>query len=202
MCPSKTPKTAPIRWTDDEHDILVKATNEQIALEKEDPSQEVPWKKHWRRMSRKLYEHGYTRNWGACRAHWKRTVELQTAREELAGADWTAAEHDLLVRTTLDQIAREQVNPAEVSPWPDHWEQVSAMLEEKGYLRSGDACGAYWDLAGGISDGGPPGILDSSVPPADDDSDAKYEGEIAQGIICDALIISDPMLIASRWPLR
>jgi len=73
------------RWTDQEHNILVQMTNDQLALERKDKSKVIPWSRHWENISTRLREHGYSRTGPACQGYWKRTVEAQRVNEEAAG---------------------------------------------------------------------------------------------------------------------
>ncbi|KAH7410543.1 hypothetical protein BKA64DRAFT_741219 [Cadophora sp. MPI-SDFR-AT-0126] len=136
------------RWTDEEHQILVQLTNDQIELESQDHTQEISWAEHWRQVSSKLHESGYTRTNTACQSYWKRVVETQKANEEAAGPRWDDSEHRILLGMTEDQLALEREDPAAVIPWPKHWKKVSIRLQENGYNRTPNACSAYWLTVG------------------------------------------------------
>ncbi|KAG4428299.1 hypothetical protein IFR05_016218 [Cadophora sp. M221] len=58
------------RWDDSEHQILLRMTEDQLALEREDPSAVIPWPKHWKKVSLRLQENGYNRTQNACAAYW------------------------------------------------------------------------------------------------------------------------------------
>ena len=148
MCPASTPfaSSSSSRWTDEEHNILVEATDTQIALETKDKSLEVPWPKHWQHVSSKLQDCGYSRTPGACQIYWRRIREQQEANEEALGPTWEDAERELLFQLTKDQIALEASNPATVIPWPKHWKNVSIALEDEGYSRNIESCAAFWML--------------------------------------------------------
>jgi hypothetical protein len=45
-------------------------TEEQLELEETDPSAVMSWAKHWKRVSERLKENGYTRSVDACDAYW------------------------------------------------------------------------------------------------------------------------------------
>ncbi len=132
------------RWTDEEHEILVKLTNDQIELESQDHTQEISWAAHWRKVSSQLHDHGYNRTNTACQSYWKRVVETQKANEEAAGPRWDDSEHQILLGMTEDQLALEKADPTAVIPWPRHWKTVSLRLQENGYNRTPNACAAYW----------------------------------------------------------
>lgn len=132
------------RWTDEEHQILVQLTNDQIELESQDHTQEISWAEHWRQVSSKLHESGYNRTNTACQSYWKRVVETQKANEEAAGPRWDDSEHQILLGMTEDQLALEREDPSAVIPWPKHWKKVSIRLQENGYNRTPNACSAYW----------------------------------------------------------
>ncbi|KAG4439166.1 hypothetical protein IFR05_005365 [Cadophora sp. M221] len=132
------------RWTDEEHQILVQLTNDQIELESQDHTQEISWAEHWRKVSVQLHESGYNRTNTACQSYWKRVVETQKANEEAAGPRWDDSEHQILLGMTEDQLALEREDPSAVIPWPKHWKKVSLHLQENGYNRTQNACAAYW----------------------------------------------------------
>lgn len=132
------------RWTDEEHEILVKLTNDQIELESQDHTQEISWAAHWRKVSSQLHDHGYNRTNTACQSYWKRVVETQKANEEAAGPRWDDSEHQILLGMTEDQLALEKADPTAVVPWPRHWKTVALRLQENGYSRTPNACAAYW----------------------------------------------------------
>ncbi|KAH7346153.1 hypothetical protein BKA65DRAFT_272310 [Rhexocercosporidium sp. MPI-PUGE-AT-0058] len=142
MSANPTPTLA--RWTDEEHQILVQLTNDQIELESQDHTQEISWAEHWRKVSVQLQESGYSRTNTACQSYWKRVVETQKANEEAAGPRWDDSEHQILVGMTEDQLALEREDPTAVIPWPKHWKKVSLRLQENGYNRTQNACAAYW----------------------------------------------------------
>jgi hypothetical protein len=68
-----------LRWSQEEIDILVEMTNNQLALEAQDASMMISWNQHWKRVSSRLKERGYSRSFTACRGIWKRSVEAQQA---------------------------------------------------------------------------------------------------------------------------
>ena len=142
---SATPSSSTLaRWTDEEHQILVQLTNDQIELESQDHTQEISWAEHWRQVSAHLQESGYNRTNTACQSYWKRVVETQKANEEAAGPRWDDSEHQILLGMTEDQLALEKEDPTAVIPWPKHWKKVSLQLQENGYNRTQNACAAYW----------------------------------------------------------
>lgn len=132
------------RWTDEEHDILVQLTIDQLALEKQDRAAIIPWAKHWKRVSARLKEHKYNRSFTACLGYWKRCPESKKGNDEAAGPSWDEYEHGILVRMTEDQLAEETKDPSAVIPWGEHWAAVSLRLEENGYERGSHECEAYW----------------------------------------------------------
>jgi hypothetical protein len=140
------PEAPSLRWSDEEHDLLLQMTNHQLKLEGEDESMTVSWKKHWEQLSSRLQENGFNRTPGACRRHWKRGMEFQWAAEQAAGPRWDDSEHLILVHMTEKQLELEKVNPLSIIPWARHWKKVSLQLEEHGYTRSSEACAAYWEL--------------------------------------------------------
>ncbi|KAL5319076.1 hypothetical protein ACEPPN_014146 [Leptodophora sp. 'Broadleaf-Isolate-01'] len=141
---SANPPSTLARWTDEEHQILVQLTNDQIELESQDHTQEISWAEHWRKVSAQLQESGYNRTNTACQSYWKRVVETQKANEEAAGPRWDDSEHQILLGMTEDQLALEREDPSAVIPWPKHWKRVSLRLQERGYNRTQNACAAYW----------------------------------------------------------
>jgi hypothetical protein len=148
MCPARltTQATTSSRWTDEEHDILVDLTNDQLALETKDESKVISWSRHWDNVSSQLHKHGYSRTPAACLGYWKRTVGAQKANEKAAGPRWEDAEHQILLGMTEEQLELESVDPSATMPWARHWKRVSERLKENGYTRSVDACDAYWNL--------------------------------------------------------
>jgi hypothetical protein len=140
------PEAAIPGWSDEEHDLPVQMTNDQIELEERDESMMISWTKHWKQVSSRLQEHGYSRTPNACRGYWKRGRELQKANEQAAGPSWDDSEHQILMGMTEDQLELEKVDPSSIIPWPRHWKRVSHQLQENGYTRSPEACAAYWIL--------------------------------------------------------
>ena len=134
------------RWSDAEHEILVRLTNEQIQIEREDRSKEISWSRHWKNVSSDLEKHGYKRTAPACQGYWKRTLEAQKANEAAAGPRWDDSEHRILVDMTEQQLELERSDPLLIIPWPRHWKSVSQRLKDNGYSRSVEACSAYWIL--------------------------------------------------------
>jgi hypothetical protein len=148
MSPARlsAPASAASRWTDEEHDILVDLTNEQLALEAQDGSKVIPWARHWDNVSSRLHKAGYSRTSAACLGYWKRTVGAQKANEKAAGPRWEDEEHQILCGMTEEQLELEETDPTATMPWARHWKKVSERLKEHGYNRSVDACDAYWTL--------------------------------------------------------
>lgn len=149
MCPARLSAPGPAaasRWSDEEHDILVDLTNEQLELEKKDETKVIPWARHWINVSERLHKKGYSRTAAACLGYWKRTVGAQKANEKAAGPRWDDAEHQILLGMTEDQLVLEETDPTAVMSWAKHWKRVSERLKESGYTRSVDACDAYWNL--------------------------------------------------------
>jgi len=149
MCPARLSAPGPSaasRWQNEEHDILVDLTNEQLDLEKKDASKVIPWAKHWVNVSDRLHKKGYSRTAAACLGYWKRTVGAQKANEKAAGPRWDDAEHQILLGMTEDQLVLEETDPTAVMSWAKHWKRVSERLKENGFTRSVDACDAYWNL--------------------------------------------------------
>jgi hypothetical protein len=134
------------RWSDEEHDLLVQMTNDQIELEAEDASKMISWAEHWKQVPLRLQEHGYNRTPNACRGYWKRVIESQKAKEQAAGPRWDDSEHQILVGVTEEQLKLEKADPSSIIPWPQHWKKVTLYLQENGYTRSADSCAAYWML--------------------------------------------------------
>jgi hypothetical protein len=149
MCPARLSAQGPAaasRWSDEEHDILVDLTNEQLELEKKDETKVIPWARHWINVSERLHKKGYSRTSAACLGYWKRTVGAQKANEKAAGPRWDDAEHQILLGMTEEQLELEETDPSAVMSWAKHWKRVSERLKENGYTRSVDACDAYWNL--------------------------------------------------------
>jgi len=134
------------RWTEEEHRILVQLTEAQVALETKQPSKTLSWSKHWERVSAQLKEQGYNRTPAACGLHWKRNPDSQRATEAAAGAPWTDAEHEILLRMTNHQLAREEADPSTRMSWGDLWEEISIALGESGFDRPADECDAHWNM--------------------------------------------------------
>lgn len=63
------------RWDDAEHQILVGMTEDQLALESEDPASVLTWPEHWEKVSLHLKENGYTRTVDACAAYVSKDYE-------------------------------------------------------------------------------------------------------------------------------
>jgi hypothetical protein len=148
MCPARltAPATTSSRWTDEEHDILVDLTNDQLALETKDESKVISWSRHWENVSTQLQNHGYVRTSAACLGYWKRTLGAQKANEKAAGPRWEDAEHQILLGMTEEQLELEAADRSATMPWARHWKRVSERLKENGYTRTVDACDAYWNL--------------------------------------------------------
>jgi hypothetical protein len=176
MCPARlsAPVTASSRWTDEEHDLLVDLTNEQLALEAQDPSNVISWNKHWMHVSSQLQKAGYYRTVAACKKYWKRTIGVQMANEEAAGPRWEDTEHQILLGMTEDQLELEAIDPSATMPWARHWKRVSDRLKEEGFPRSGDACEAYWNL---VQDNSPlvaGGVADAETESSDEPYEIKF----------------------------
>jgi hypothetical protein len=149
MCPARLSTQGPSaasRWSDEEHDILVDLTNEQLELEKKDASKVIPWAKHWTNVSDRLHRKGHSRTSAACLGYWKRTLGAQKANEKAAGPRWDDTEHQILLGMTEEQLELEETDPSAVMSWAKHWKRVSERLKENGHTRSVDACDAYWNL--------------------------------------------------------
>ena len=140
------PEMSSARWSDEEHDLLVQMTNDQIQLEEEDETMTISWTKHFQQVSARLQDHGYSRTPNACRGYWKREIQSQQANEQAAGPRWDDSEHQILVGMTEDQLELEKADPSAIIPWARHWKKISLHLQENGYTRSADACAAYWVL--------------------------------------------------------
>ena len=67
------------RWEDAEHQILLGMTKEQLELEETDPSAVMSWAKHWKKVSERLKEKGYTRSIDECSAYWNLVHESPLA---------------------------------------------------------------------------------------------------------------------------
>lgn len=143
MAPSAT---ALLKWSQEEIDVLLRMTNEQLELEAQDVSMVISWNQHWKKVSSKLKELGYSRSVTACRNTWTRGAEAQQVNREAAGPDWDDSEHEILVHMTKKQLDLEQTDPSAVIPWAKHWKKVSLQLDESGYDRTPDKCEAYWLL--------------------------------------------------------
>jgi hypothetical protein len=74
-------------WSAEEHNILVRMTNEQIAVEAKDHSRMIPWAEHWRNVSSCLRKHGYIRTTDACRIYSRRVIESQDANTQFAAQE-------------------------------------------------------------------------------------------------------------------
>jgi hypothetical protein len=68
-----------LRWSQDEIDILVQMTNDQLELEAQDASMMISWNQHWKKVSSRLAANGFNRSSTACRGIWKRGVEASRA---------------------------------------------------------------------------------------------------------------------------
>jgi hypothetical protein len=93
-----------------------------------------------------LKEHGYNRTPAACGLHWKRNPDSQRATEAAAGPPWTDAEHEILLRMTNEQLAREDADPSTRMSWGDLWDAISIKLGESGFDRPADECDAHWNM--------------------------------------------------------
>jgi hypothetical protein len=171
MCPARAKATTSFRWTDEEHDLLVELTNEQLALERQDRTNVVSWKKHWDNVSNQLHKSGYNRTPTACDGYFKRTLGAQKANEEAAGPSWDKYEKHILVGMTEEQLQLEHLDPSEVIPWAQHWTKVSDRLQEEGYTRSVDACEAFWNLVQDNSPLAAGGGVDAEI----ESSDGRYD---------------------------
>jgi hypothetical protein len=70
--------TKTLAWSDEEHNILVQRTNEQIELEAKDSSKTISWAQHFRNVSLCLSEHGFSRSKNACQTYyWRRVIQPQ-----------------------------------------------------------------------------------------------------------------------------
>jgi hypothetical protein len=181
MCPARPKATPSFRWTDEEHGLLVKLTNEQLALERQDRTNTVSWKKHWHNVSSQLRNSGYNRTPTACDGYFKRTLGAQKANEEAAGPPWNNYESQILVAMTKVQLELEHLNPSEVIPWAQHWTKVSDRLKEGGYTRSVDACEAYWNLVEDDSPLAAGGGVDAKTDSSDDEYDASFIPGVERG---------------------
>lgn len=66
-----------LRWSQEEIDLLVNMTNDQLQLEAQDKSMMITWNSHWKKVQARLKERGFNRSWTACRGYWKRGVEQE-----------------------------------------------------------------------------------------------------------------------------
>lgn len=88
---AETLKQQQLRWSEEEIDILVQMTTDQLELEAQDKSMMITWNQHWKKVSSRLKEHGYSRTFTACRGYWKRGVEAQRlVSETLCFVSWFA----------------------------------------------------------------------------------------------------------------
>jgi hypothetical protein len=174
MCPARSKATTSFRWTDEEHDLLVELTNKQLALEGQDRTNVVSWKKHWDNVSSQLRKFNYNRTPNACDGYFKRTLGAQKANEEAAGPPWDNYERQILIGMTEEQLELEHLDPSEVIPWAQHWTKVSDRLKEKRYTRSVDACEAYWNLVQDSSPLAAGGGVDAKTDSSDDQYDANF----------------------------
>jgi len=169
------------RWTDEEHDILVDLTNQQLALEAQDDSKVIPWARHWDNVSSRLQKAGYSRTSPACLGYWKRTLGAQKANEKAAGPRWEDEEHQILLGMTEEQLELEETDPSATMPWARHWKKVSERLKEHGYIRSVDACDAYWNL---VQDNSPlvGGVGNDDASEASESEEVEAPFEVNCGI--------------------
>lgn len=161
---SPSPEKQVSRWTAEEDDIVMRMADEQLALEKDFPSEEISWTSLWRKVSKCLEEKGYGRSPNACNHRYRKVKE----HEELAGPPWDALEHRILFGVTKSQLDLEKRDPSKQIPWPKLWKRVSRKLFDNGYERSPDSCAAYYtiiEMHQGSS------ILDSSLRSASDKVD-------------------------------
>jgi hypothetical protein len=181
MCPARAKATTSFRWTDEEETLLVKLTNEQLALEAQDKSNVVSWTKHWHNVSCQLRQAGYNRTPTACDGYWKRTLGAQKANELAAGPTWDNLEGQILTAMTEKQLELEGSDHSQIISWAQHWTKVSDRLQEKGYTRSIDACEAYWNL---VQDNSPlaAGVgVDAETESSDDQYDASFTPGVERG---------------------
>jgi hypothetical protein len=137
---------------------------------------EITWSEHWRRVSSRLRERGYSRTPNACNGHWKRCPESQKANDAAAGHPWDNNEHSILVRRTKDQLAQEEIDPLAVVSWGEHWSAVSLQLQEYGYNRPAHECDAYWNKVEDSCSAPSPGI-NVETRPLEAHSGASNENE-------------------------
>jgi hypothetical protein len=197
-----------VKWTQDEVDVLVEMTNDQLELEAQDESMVMTWSAHWKRVSSRLKELGHARTPTACRGIWRRGVQEQQANREAAGPDWDESEHEILVHMTKNQLDIEKQDQSNVIPWAKHWKRVSLQLDESGYVRTPDNCAAYWllvenDVIGDASGlGGEEDEDDEDQSLRDDQSPAVNDGTNEKSIPLAAASPQTPSKTLSLWSLE
>jgi hypothetical protein len=131
-----------LHWSDEEHNLLVGMTEDQLHLEGRDKSKVITWEEHWRKVSEKFDSQGLKRVADECSGYWDFTVE---PIKNAIGPEWWPTEKDILITMTKDQTLWEKDNPLQRVKWSDHWLSLSNCLKKEGYRRTPDQCAAYWE---------------------------------------------------------
>jgi hypothetical protein len=131
-----------LHWSDEEHNLLVGMTEDQLSLEETDESNVITWEEHWRKVSKKFSSEGLQRTADECSGYWDFKVEpIQNA----IGLDWWPTEKHILVTMTKEQLCREKDDPLQGIKWSDHWLSLSDRLRREGFGRTPSQCAAYWE---------------------------------------------------------
>jgi hypothetical protein len=100
-------------------------TKEQLELEETDPSATMPWARHWKKVSERLKERGFTRSVDACDAYWDLVQDNSPLAAGVGNDDQSKApgsseevEAPFEVNCGIKSVENRQSSRAEKTPEP------------------------------------------------------------------------------------
>lgn len=162
------------KWGDSEHEILLSMTEDQIASETANPAAILTWPQHWKQVSLRLKERGYTRSVDMCAAYWRMVEtnsqlvargsarseaqsiedqaeiesetngEKETPRKSSKVQHWTNSEHDNLARLLKARRDFEERHDEDELSGAKLWVLIARQHQQNGYNRTWEACKRHW----------------------------------------------------------
>ena len=126
-------KAAGPRWDDGEHQILVGMTEEQLEAEAGDPAAVMSWQRHWKKVSERLKEEGYSRSVDACDAYWN-LVQDNSPLAAVGLDDEDESSEEPLEGEPLEELEEEKVESEEAlesEPKPEPEAKMPTPESEK-----------------------------------------------------------------------
>lgn len=137
-------KLVPKPWTEEEHNILVEATNKQIEAENQSGNV-MKWIPFWRDIVVPLLaKQGYVRTDGACNLFYSKIITFEAAATKAVGSAWSEIEDKILFTATDEQLELEANDRSLEIIWADWWPRMSAQLKKAGFERSKLECEVRW----------------------------------------------------------